>query len=216
MMNINILAGGPIDYLPKITKYEEANTTWVGVDRGVYQLLALGIMPQYAFGDFDSVSDAEWMAIKQSVSIIEKFQPEKDETDLELALIWAINRQPKKIRIFGATGGRLDHLVANVQLLLKLHKLNDTVSMEIIDRQNIAFVKKPGTYTIERLPSKKYVSFIPMTPLVKNLTLVNFKYPLNNRHIPMGSTLCISNELNHGHGNFSFSSGILLVVRSSD
>ncbi len=46
------------------------------------------------------------------------FKPEKDETDMELALNWAIDQKPEMIRIFGATGGRLDHMFANIQLLI--------------------------------------------------------------------------------------------------
>ena len=47
-----------------------------------------------------------------------KFKPEKDETDMEHALNWAIEQKPEKIRIFGATGGRIDHMFANIQLLI--------------------------------------------------------------------------------------------------
>ncbi|MFP3490646.1 thiamine diphosphokinase, partial [Staphylococcus sp. SIMBA_130] len=47
-------------------------------------------------------------------------------------------------------------------------------------------------------------------------TLVGYRYPLIERHISWGSSLCISNELVEENGSYSFSSGILLVVRSSD
>ena len=38
---------------------------------------------------------------------------------MELALNWALDKMPEKIRIFGATGGRLDHMFGNIQLLIK-------------------------------------------------------------------------------------------------
>ena len=44
---------------------------------------------------------------------------EKDQTDLEIAINWALEQKPALIRIFGATGGRLDHGLANIQMLLK-------------------------------------------------------------------------------------------------
>ena len=62
---------------------------------------------------------------------------------------------------------------------------------------------------------KKYISFVPLTLKLRS-TLDGFKYPLKNRHISIGSTLCISNELISDNGTFSFSEGILLVIRSSD
>ena len=37
---------------------------------------------------------------------------------MEHALNWAIEQKPEMIRIFGATGGRLDHIFANMQLLI--------------------------------------------------------------------------------------------------
>ena len=52
--------------------------------------------------------------------------------------------------------------------------------------------------------------------MVENLTLLGFKYPLSNRHISFGSTLCISNELISEYGTYSFTSGILLTIRSKD
>jgi thiamine pyrophosphokinase len=136
---------------------------------------------------------------------------------MEIAINWALE-QPgvESIRIFGGTGGRLDHFFANVQLLMKPIIKGLQAEMMMIDAQNILFIKQPGTYSIKKIADKKYISFIPITSVVKNLSLHGFKYPLTNCHIPFGSTLCISNELNHDHGTFSFSEGILLVIRSRD
>ncbi|NEY82398.1 thiamine diphosphokinase [Bacillus sp. 3H-10] len=214
-MIVNILAGGPSEFLPDLFTYDDSSVTWVGVDRGVITLLSKGINPQYAFGDFDSVTSEEMISIKEKVSEIQKFKPEKDQTDLELALNWALFTNARKIRIFGATGGRLDHLFANIQLLIKGIQ-HSRIDIEVIDNKNIVSMKQPGTYSITKMKDKQYVSFIPITPTVSGITLRGFKYPLKDCHIPIGSTLCISNELINEHGTFSFSKGILLIIRSSD
>lgn len=215
-MIINIVGGGPTQFLPDLNLYNQIDCLWIGVDRGVSILIERGIIPTIGFGDFDSVTDEEWHKIEQAVQGIKKFKPEKDETDMELALNWALEQKPETVRIFGGTGGRLDHFFANVQLLIKpiLHDLTTEVS--IIDRQNTLFVKAAGTHRITKSVERKYISFIPITPEVKNLSLIGFKYPLTNCHIPLGSTLCISNELHLDCGTFSFSEGILMVIRSSD
>lgn len=215
-MKIYLVAGGPLSLVPDFQLFDDSEVVWVGIDRGVFYLLNAGIKPAMAFGDFDSVTLEELAEIEKEVSDLKKFIPEKDETDMELALNWAIEQQPESILIFGATGGRLDHLMANIQLLLKPLQQGINIPTEIIDTKNILYVKKPGTYTVNKLDDFKYISFLPATPSVSGMTLENFKYPLKDCHIPMGSTLCISNELIRGHGTFSFSEGILIVVRSKD
>jgi thiamine pyrophosphokinase len=215
-MIINILAGGPEELLPDFTDYLGENAIWVGVDRGVFHLLNRNIIPEIAFGDFDSVSPEELVFIERQVSKMKRYKPEKDETDMELALNWALAQKPSVIRLFGATGGRLDHLFANVHLLLNPLKEKNPASVYLIDRHNIAFLKEPGSYSMEKMETKKYISFVPLTLEVSGITLEGFKFPLKNKHISLGSTLCISNELISDYGTFSFSEGILIVIRSHD
>lgn len=215
-MVINIVGGGPCELLPDLHQYSGENSIWVGVDRGVSILLENGIVPQLSFGDFDSVSGEEWEEIQKRLKKINKFLPEKDETDMELALNWGLEQKCKKIQIFGGTGGRLDHFFANVQLLLKPILKQSEIEVSMIDKRNELFAKSAGSYFLEKIPEMKYTSFIPLTSIVENLSLDGFKYPLTNCHIPLGSTLCISNELKTNIGTFSFTEGILLVVRSCD
>ncbi|WP_409305378.1 thiamine diphosphokinase [Peribacillus sp. SCS-155] len=217
-MNINILAGGPEQYLPKQEELDFTNEWWVGVDRGVHTLLKFGIVPMAAFGDFDSVSESELIEIQKKLQKLHIFPSEKNETDLEIAFNWALTQKPRTINIYGATGGRIDHLMGNIQLLAA----NDFLEREerpevyIIDNKNKLTVLPPGSYDVKQEPGMKYISFVPVTEEVKGLTLTGFKYPLENSHIKRGSTLCISNELISDYGNFSYSDGILMVISSSD
>lgn len=215
-MIIHILGGGPVNLLPDLQLFNEREIIWVGVDRGVYTLLSKGIEPSIAFGDFDSVSESEFITINTSVSELKLFQPEKDETDMEHALNWAIEQKPEVIRVFGATGGRLDHMFANIQLLVNPVMQQPDIQIEIIDHNNRIQLKGPGTYTINKMITHKYISFIPISTEVKGITLKGFKYPLTECQIGLGSTRCISNELINDCGTFSFSEGILMIVRSTD
>ena len=215
-MIINLLAGGPVNLLPNLDIYKQEGDIWIGVDRGVLTLLSFGIHPSIAFGDFDSVSSEEMGVIEEQIVDLMRFRPEKDETDMELALNWAIKQKPKLIRIFGATGGRLDHFLANIQLLVHPFLQGENAQIEIIDHSNIIYIKGPGNHVIRRNHLFKYVSFIPLSMEISGLTLKGFKYPLQDKHIKLGSTLCISNELINDSGNFSFSKGIIMVVRSKD
>lgn len=214
MMIIAIVAGGPREYLANIEDYHTDEVTWIGVDRGVTYLKEFGLPIHNAFGDFDSISSSEMNELVDSIEEVAIFSPEKDKTDTEIALEWSINQNPESIKIFGATGGRIDHLLANIHLLI--HSIKSETEIEIIDQQNRITLHTPGTYTIKKDTDKKYTSFIPISLEVKGISLEGFKYPLKNCHIGLGSTLCISNELIHEVGTFSFEDGILIMIRSCD
>ncbi|WP_283152245.1 thiamine diphosphokinase [Guptibacillus hwajinpoensis] len=210
---IYIVAGGPEEDLPTHL-LTERNVRWIGVDRGVYTLLKNNIIPEHGFGDFDSVTneEREWMESHDLSFTV--YPSEKDHTDLEIALDWAIDEDPEEITMYGVTGGRLDHSWMNVQMLIKGVKSH--VKLAIEDKLNRLEMKEPGTYTVQKDHRFPYMSFLSFTPEVKGLTLIGYRYPLKNRHISWGSSLCISNELIEENGSYSFNQGILLVVRSSD
>ncbi len=216
MKTIVIAAGSPdisLNALPEIT----GEVIWAGADRGVYHLLKAGVIPERAFGDFDSLTqeELEWMRSKLEPMQINIYPKEKDKTDLELAVEWALAEpQTAAIHIIGATGGRLDHTLTNIQLLLK--GLEADIPIILSDASNRVELLKPGTYETDRNTGYDYVSFLPFTESVEGLTLEGFKYPLENETIRWGSTLTVSNELSAESGTFSFAAGILLVIKSKD
>ncbi|UCZ51779.1 thiamine diphosphokinase [Bacillus shivajii] len=213
-----LFAGGPIENIPPVSEiqriYGSGDVKWIGVDRGVYYLLKENTQPDYAFGDFDSLSKEEKEWVDEYSLSLKVYPEEKDETDLEIALSWVLLRQDvEKVIIFGGTGGRLDHLFMNTQLLLKGLELDIPVILE--DRSNRMFMKKPGSYTLTNSEAN-YISFLPMSKKVKGLTLTGFRYPLKEKEVVQGSSLCISNELRESQGSYSFKEGILMVFESSD
>lgn len=214
-MIVHIMAGGPKTFIPSIERYTN-DAVWIGVDRGVLYLMEYSIPMEAAFGDFDSVTDEEWEKIEDSTNLIKRFKPEKDETDMELAVDWAIAQGATNIKLFGATGGRMDHSMANLQLLLREALNGHDITIEIIDNQNEIKVVRAGSYTIKENKEFPYVSFFPYSTNIVGLTLEGFKYPLVRRNLPTSSTLCISNELIRETGTFSFDDGILMVIRSRD
>jgi thiamine pyrophosphokinase len=213
-VHIYIVAGGPTQYIPSLQELQGENVVWVGADRGVYYLLEQGIVPHQAFGDFDSVTEEELSFIQEKIKHVHIFPSQKDETDLEIAISWALQQQPTSIKLFGVTGGRFDHALANMQLLIK--GIEQQVSMEIIDRKNIICMKTPGEYNVHIMDEYKYLSFVPFTQEVTGIFLCGFKYSLTNAAIQWGSTLCISNELVERSGTYSFASGIVIMIRSKD
>ncbi|WP_368305923.1 thiamine diphosphokinase, partial [Listeria monocytogenes] len=119
MKIINIMVGRPASEIPDLAQYTSSEISWVGVVRGAKRLLDHRIVPAVAMGDFDSLSKEELAHLKTKVADVHEFLAEKDETDTEIGLSWAMEQNPDKIRIFGATVGRLDHLLANLMMLTK-------------------------------------------------------------------------------------------------
>ncbi|MCD7033824.1 thiamine diphosphokinase [Metabacillus sp. GX 13764] len=214
MKIIGVVAGGPRDLLPDLKKYQDLVTEWAGADRGVVYLADENIAMAKALGDFDSISKEEREELEQKGTNLSIYPSEKDKTDTELALDWAIEQKPDEIYLFGTTGGRLDHLYANIFLLMK--QFDEGVRIILADKNNEVTFFKEGSYEVRESSHFPYLSFIPFKSDVKELTLEGFKYPLHKRFVPFASTLCISNELIQPKGTFSFKSGILMMVRSRD
>ncbi|SDY74023.1 thiamine pyrophosphokinase [Evansella caseinilytica] len=214
-MKYVLLAGGPITNVPPldVLKYKWQDAGWIGVDRGVYHLLKHGIIPLRAFGDFDSLTLEEKEWVHAQYVHLSQFPAEKDATDMELALDWALAQKPRQIVLLGGSGGRLDHFLINIQLLQK--GLDYGVEISLEDRWNRITIREPGEYTIEK-SEFRYVSFIPFTREVEGIALKGFRYPLTNRRLAQASSLCISNELVKTQGSYSFAAGKLLVVESLD
>ncbi|OAH53941.1 MULTISPECIES: thiamine diphosphokinase [Bacillaceae] len=215
-MIIRIVAGGPEQELPDLQLLDVRDTVWIGVDRGALYLLDRGITPMKALGDFDSVSDKEKQKIVNAVPDHVQFPAEKDETDLEIALTYAISKKPDAIHLYGVTGGRLDHFFGAVTLLMKDEVMNEGTTVAIIDRYNHIALYKPGRIEVEAAENKHYYSFFAMNEKVEELTLKGFKYPLVNHLLKSGSSRCVSNEIIGKKAVFSFRSGILMVIRSID
>jgi thiamine pyrophosphokinase len=211
---IHIVGAGPkSNTITEITQKDE-NQVLIGVDNGAHYLIEEGLIPKAIFGDFDSLSDENLEKIKRLVRNVFIYPPEKDETDLELAIQWAIKQKPEKIFIHCVTGKRLDHEFGSITLLIKF--MDCGVPIKIVDEYNEIYVIQEGTHFISKLQQFKYVSFFSLGAKVENLTLKGFKYPLTNHLLEIGSSLCVSNELLESEGSISFSEGIALVVRSKD
>ncbi len=213
-MRIGIVAGGPKELLANLLAFQHQIDFWIGADLGAKYLLDAGIDIHMAVGDFDSVSVHDKELIKATTPRFVLYPTEKDETDLELAIRLALEQEPDSIQLFGVTGGRLDHELANIHLLYRLMKRN--VFGEIVDHQNQLSLYKSGKYHIKNVHPGQYISFIPFSQMVKNLTLKGFYYPLDKITIEWGSTLCISNQIIDEQGTFSFTDGILIMIKSVD
>ncbi len=214
MYTIAIVGGGPLANIPTLKSYVSEIDIWIGADEGASYIVNEDLPLHTAIGDFDSVTEDELQQLSVKAGDIKVFPKEKDETDLELAIRHAIKLRPSIILFFGVTGGRIDHTLINIQLLYSLIKKG--VRTKIIDTLNVIELYEPGDYKVNHSSTYPYISFIPMSETVKGISLRGFYYPLEDKTVQWGETLCLSNKLLLENGNFSFDDGILILIKSRD
>lgn len=185
----------------------------VGVDRGALHLLQRGITPDLAIGDFDSVTREEWAVISQQVTEIIKLPCEKDETDTEAALNLMISKGASSVILYGALGGRIDHTLANIRLLLQFAKKG--LAVQLVGEKNRLTVLVPGQYQLKS-STFQYLSFFALESTVSHLSLEKVKYPLTNYTLEQDDIRCISNETCETSFNVTFDTGYLLMIFSCD
>ncbi len=208
---INIVSGGRLGdqsfFQKKIARME--NCLIICCDGGVRHLQQTGIKPDVIIGDMDSIDPAQLESYsRQGIKII-KYPANKDFTDTELALNYAINLKPAAIYIWAALGGRLDHTLANVFLLIK--GKDASIETYLIDEYCEAFILN-GSNEFSSAVGQT-VSLIALSPQVKGITLQGFLYPLDYATLRMGESRTVSNIINEDDAKISVRSGNLLVIR---
>ena len=207
---ISIVAGGELHrrFLPAI----HASSVVIGVDRGAWWLINEGVTPDIAIGDFDSVTLTQKKRIHDAAKKYIEYAPEKDMTDLELAVEESMRLRPSEVWIYGALGRRFDHTFGAIQLLTRL--VSHNIEGVIVDNFNkINIVRRHLT-----LAGRQGFTYVSVVPIHANavVSLSGFAYDVSRRIFSVDSTLGISNEIISESATVSVHTGQVLVIQSSD
>lgn len=195
---------GPNNYDFDKMYFEEAEQFIVGVDSGLQYLLDNKITIDLAVGDFDSLQQKFIDDVKKISKQVIQLEKSKTMTDLAYAIDYLYNNMDYEIiEIYGGIGGRIDHLLANLNLLKRF-------DLTFKDNQHYIYTLRKGKHHIENY--HRFISFFALED-VYNLSLKGFRYELNNYYLSTSDSLCVSNE---GSGELEFSKGKLLVISSDD
>lgn len=175
-------------------------------DRGVLHAQALGVKPDLIVGDFDSLGYVPTDDCK-----IMSFKPEKDDTDLMIAIKQALELGYKSIDIYAALGGRLDHTFASIQSLN--FALEHGAAARLISETDIAELFGPGEYRFE-CKKDLTLSLFSYSEKVCGLTIRGAKYSVTDIEIDSTFPIGVSNEITELFAAVSFKSGKLLVIQS--
>ena len=186
----------------------------VAVDGGLVHLLEAGIEPDLLLGDFDSLEDTCFTGNNESggkilSETIARYRAmgsdhflqlpvAKDDTDTMAAVKLGLEKGYREFLIYGAMGGRPDHLMANIQTMV--FALHNGGQAWMLDRQTRMTVIGPGEF---RLPVgfEGTVSLFAMDSCLENVTIRGMKYEVEDAMIrndyPVG---CSTETLHYGKG----------------
>lgn len=208
-----IVAGGPEVDLKQLESLIRDDDLLVIADGGLRAALALDLTPAGVLGDFDSASPAEVAEAERRGWPLTRVPRQKDQTDTELAVNWALEQGASSIVLAGATGGRLDHTLANVMLLASLTATG--IATLIIDGRHEVRALTGGELVVDGEPGT-YFSLIPVAAEVTGVNIEGAEYSLNNATLNLGETLAVSNGFCGASVRISCKSGLLLVVTAKE
>ena len=195
--------------MPRRALAEFADSLTVAADGGVRVARDYGVALHTVIGDMDSVSAEELETLRTEGVEILRYPAEKNQTDLELALMWAAEQGARRMRVFGAMGGRLDQTLANIYLLA-LPALYD-LDVRLVSRSQEAWLMYPGDHILTGAAGDT-VSLIPLNGQVHGVETEHLYYPLRDETLMFGPARGISNVMEGPEARVSFRAGLLLVV----
>ena len=204
-----IVASAPELDIAPYQEHIRAADLLIAADGGALPLLRAGIVPHVAIGDMDSIDDAGLAELVAHGITPRRFPREKDETDLELALLYAATTGATAIDILGALGGRWDHTLANVALLA-LPDLRERRTRLLADRQTLFLVRDAAMLEGQ---AGDTVSLLPLAGDAHGVTTKGLRYPLDDATLSYERARGVSNVLLAPPGYVSLRAGLLLVVQ---
>lgn len=196
-----IISGG--EFSP-IEDYTDSDYV-IACDKGYEYAMDCGIKPDLALGDFDSYRG------KVENCVVHRCKPEKDDTDTMLAIKEALKMGYKRLSLRCALGGRVDHLIANIQSIAYAAKHGAV--MDITDSNNILFNLNAGSLVLPRREGFS-LSVFALSDSCTGVWLKGLKYPLNDAEINSFFPIGISNEWAEDEAEISLKEGIMLIVMS--
>ncbi len=206
-MRAVIIAGGGFDNPDFYRNLINDSDTVICADAGCLSAQKIGIVPDVVIGDFDSYPQNLAKAKAEKIVLPIK----KDKTDTHECVCYAIKCGFDEILLFGATGTRLDHTIANIHLL-KI-ALDNNIKMKIVDEHNEVYL------TDKEISLKKgeglHVSVLPIGR-AEGICSTGLYYPMTDAMMEFGNPYGVSNEFNSDEATVSVKSGLLLVILSRD
>ena len=205
MNNVVIFTGG--EPLPAWAAGEIPEDAYlIAADSGLDHALALGFDVDMAVGDFDSAGEH---ALAITDATVERHSPNKDATDLELALEAAMRHDPLRVIILGGQGGRVDHLMATLALVASDKWAG--VELEWVGRDARIRVIQAGV-TLHGAAGS-IITLLAMNGPVRGVTTTGLEWNLDDETLAAGSTRGVSNRFTGPVASIRIRAGTLVSIQ---
>lgn len=199
-----IIGGADIGRYDRVRGYLRKGDYYICCDSGLRHREGLGIVPDLIVGDFDSHENPH-MDVETII-----LPCEKDDTDTMFAIKEALSRGFQDFLLVGVVGGRLDHTLGNVSLLLMLDTQRMT-AMALDDYSEMEIVSHDPVRISDRCA---FFSLLNISGTARGITIKNAKYPLDNAEITCEYQYGISNEVLPGKvAEVTVHQGRLLLIK---
>jgi thiamine pyrophosphokinase len=218
-MRVVIIANGEPPSPADVHEWLRPGDVLACADGGARVALALGQKPHIVIGDFDSLSPAELDRLAACGSELRRHPPQKDETDLELVLLWAAEflaghpePQRHELTLLGATGGRTDQTLANLMLLALpgLRTLNVVVAS---GNERMQLIQPEHPCDLHGMPGDT-VSLLPLGGDARGVRTRGLHYPLDGDTLRFGPARGVSNVMRASRASISVQAGCLLCIHT--
>ena len=195
---------GAVSLTPALRPYPTAEDYVIAADRGYDSLMAYGVVPDLAVGDFDS------LGYQPDHPNVIQLPVEKDDTDMVFALRKGLELGYRRFLLLGGVGGRLEHTLANLQLLDWL--TGQGGQGFLAGEKTVATaIRGPASLTFPAAMSG-YLSAFCNSGTAEGVTLENLKFPLEHSTLTSSFPLGVSNQFLGQSARVSVEKGSLLLI----
>lgn len=175
----------------------------IAADGGLNYLEMSGINADLIIGDFDSA--ARPLTMRNVIAL----NSEKDYTDTLAAVHEGMNRGYKIFHIYGGTGGRIEHTLANIQAAVFLSQ--NQCKCYLFDRDSVITAVTNGGIAFDSR-CNGYISVFSGSDNSTGVFLKGLKYELENAVISSNFPIGVSNEFIGADSVAAVENGTLIVI----
>jgi thiamine pyrophosphokinase len=211
-MRAVIFANGELNGHETVKNLLRPDNLILAADGGAHHCRAMGLTPIVIIGDLDSVTEDDLVFWREAGTEIIQYHPDKDENDLELALLYAIEKEAEEALILGGLGHRWDQTIANL-LLPAYDKLAGLSVSFWDDGQWLYLVRDEKTI---RGRVGQTISLIPIRGDAEGVSTQGLAWPLVDETLYLGASRGVSNRMLKAEAVVTVRKGMLLCVVSDE